>query len=392
MMPISRTTSALDAALERYAAQRTIAGGSLLVQLHGEDIYYHDCGYMDAEAKRAPARGDVYRIFSMTKPITMTALLQLCERGALRLTDRVADYFPEFAATPVLYRNAEGELVCEEQHTPITLLHLCTMTSGLPYPGKDSPAAKVMQRLADELPDTMPTVTYIHEIGKRGALCFQPGAQWMYGYSHDVLGAVIELVSGQRFSAYLREHIFDPVGMPNTGFVVPSAKRASFAALYRQVEDGFRRDTDPALNEAFLSAPAFESGGAGIVSTIDDYAAFCRALARGGACANGRILSEASVADMARDRLNDAQRATCHWWPRGYGYGVGVRTMVDPQKRFTTGSIGEFGWDGMAGTWMAVDPKRDMTMVFMQQMVPIPGPDPVGLSLMPLVYELIDSL
>ena len=129
MMPISRTTSALDAALERYAAQRTIAGGSLLVQLHGEDVYYHDCGYMDAEAKRAPARGDVYRIFSMTKPITMTALLQLCERGALRLTDRVEDYFPEFAATPVLYRNAEGELVCEEQHTPITLLlhALCSL-------------------------------------------------------------------------------------------------------------------------------------------------------------------------------------------------------------------------------------------------------------------------
>ena len=209
------------------------------------------------------------------------------------------------------------------------------------------------------------TVEYCNLVGQL-PLAFEPGEKWMYGFSIDILGGVVEVLSGKRLGDYVRENILDPLGMEDTGFYVPASKQGRIATLYR-IHDGLKRE-----DRDFPAAPPiFESGGGGMFSTVKDYSRFAQALLRGGTLDGVRILGRKTIDLISRDHLTPQQQATHSWdTQRGYGYGLGVRVMNNPEVADINGSAGEWGWDGAFGNWFCVDPKEDLTCVYLTTNLP----------------------
>lgn len=367
--------------LERYHETKRLAGGITRVMHKGEICYEHAVGYADLAQKRPVTADSIFRIYSMTKPIMMTALMTLFEKGILCSEDNLADYFPEFADMRVAVEHANGTITLEKQTRPITLRELYTMTSGIPYPGEDSAGARIVMEAFQKHSEDMSLPAQMKLLAEEGALCFQPAAKWMYGFSHDVLGAVIEKAADMPLADYMKKTIFDPLGMTDTGFFVPETKRDRFVQAYTVADGAWSRLTDAEFNEQYYTAPLGPSGGGGLTSTLNDYSRFCEMLLRGGRSENARILGEKTVRFMATNQLSPAQTETYSWRERGYGYGIGMRTRLTPLQ--FSGSVGEFGWDGMMGTWMAIDPQEELTVVHMQNMLPY---NTNGLRLMPIIY------
>ncbi|MDD3410444.1 MAG: serine hydrolase [Eubacteriales bacterium] len=360
------------ALMDRFVATDRMAGCEMYVARRGRVGFRYAAGMMDREAGRPIAPDTIYRVYSMSKPIAMTALMQLYERGLVNLRDPLSDYIPEFKDMPVAQTQPDGSVELVKQEQPILIRNLCTMTSGLAYPGDANEGAKSMLRLMEETEAQDPGTVEIARLVARGAaLSFQPGTHWMYGFSHDIVGALVELISGQRYGDYLREHIFEPIGMPDTDFWVPESKRSRFCAIYDRKDGKLVRDDAPNFTTDYYARPAFESAGGGLTSTVADYARFCQMLLDGGVSGTERLLGRKTIELMATDHLTEQQRPDFNWPQQcGYGYGLGMRTMIRPALGEYNGSVGEFGWDGMAGTWMCVDPKEGMIIVFMQQTVP----------------------
>ena len=200
-------------------------------------------------------------------------------------------------------------------------------------------------------------------------LCFQPGERWMYGYSADILGGVIEAVSGRRFGQFLKEELFDPLGMTDTGFFVPEDKLGRFAQYYDWTEqDGLKVHVGSHLGEYYGEDVAFESGGAGLVSTLDDYRRFASMLVHKGEHEGRRILGRKTVEFMAQNRLSSGQRETLNWDSvRGYGYGCLMRVLMDQGAAGYNGSLGEFGWDGWTGNYVAMDFSEELVFLYFIQ-------------------------
>ncbi len=372
--------------MQRNFDEGTAAGASILIHQGNAECYYHATGFAHLSPKAPVARDTIFRMYSMTKPITMTAVMQLFERGLLFMEDRLEDLIPEFRDVPVAVEQPDGPVTIEKQKSPFTIRQLCTMTSVIGYGDPDGNAGeRAIAAAMDKHPEDMSTLDAVRMVAKEGALSFHPGEKWMYGFSHDVLGAVVEVVAGMRYGDYLRQNIFDPLSMPDTGFVVPSAKAARFADACIYQKGAYKRMKDAEYNEAYMDERLFESGGGGLVSTIDDYAHFCQMLVNFGRRGNERILGRKSVEMMRANQLNEAQLATYHWYERGYGYGVGMRTHQQPW--LLNSSPREFGWDGMMGTWMVVDPAEQLTVVYLQNMMPYNNN---GMRLMPIIYGAMD--
>jgi len=338
-----------------------IPGADAVVMRDHEIIYRHQAGWRDREAGGKLRGDELYFMYSCSKPVTVTAAMQLLERGRFLLSDPLCEYLPEFR--DMLVKGPDGCLLRAKK--PILIGHLFSMTAGFDY-DLHSPALEAMKR---ETQGRCPTREVARAIAK-GPLSFEPGARWQYSLCHDVLAALVEAVSGERFADYVKEHIFDPLGMTRSAFHMTPGTEGQFARQYRYSDE--RRAAEPvALKAEHVLGPEHDSGGAGVVSCVADYARFADAMACGGVGATGeRILSGAAIDLMRENQLDEAQLKDFNW-PQllGYGYGLGVRTMMNRAAGGSLSSVGEFGWGGAAGAYLMIDPGNRLSVFYAQHML-----------------------
>jgi CubicO group peptidase (beta-lactamase class C family) len=383
--------------LQRIVDEGKVAGSGGLIIRHGEEAFFGSAGFMDM-ANKLPMKNDtLYRIYSMSKTFTVVAAMTFYEKGLFRLSQPISDFIPAFKDAQVAESDGRGVIRIVPARRPITFEHLFTMTSGLPYPGEESYSARArleMQKKADRAAaqgKPWTTLKMAEEAAKL-PLSFHPGEEWMYGFSHDILGALIEVLSGKTLGAYLKEVIFDPLGLEETAFFVPGAKRPRLAKGYILTPKGLREVTDADLSPVPASVPAYESGGGGLVSTMADVGKYAQSLLHNGMTPSGeRILSRKTL-ELIRCNHVDVATLSPSFFPHmaGYGYGLGVRTMMDTAKAGLSGSAGEWAWDGMMGTWYCVDPAEDMTAVFGIQLVSNINSD-IQRGFVQTVYSAIDD-
>ncbi|WP_248927218.1 serine hydrolase domain-containing protein [Paenibacillus hamazuiensis] len=345
------------------------AGCACTVVQNGEVVYREHFGYADLEKKTEIKPDTIYRIYSMTKVVTCVAALKLYEKGLYLLNDPLEEYLPEFKNPQVYRYNDFGVRTVSPATSSIRVKDLFMMTSGLTYGGDGLETERLTRAALANAAETMD----MRALSKALAaipLAFDPGTHWKYGTSHDVLAALIEVLSGETFGEFLKKEIFEPLGMHDTFFRIPEDKRDRLCTMYERSEEG---TLTPKLDMEVPYQPGcrYESGGAGLLSTIGDYTRFAQALARGGELDGARILSRKTVQLMASNHLGPQQMKDYNWLQqKGYGYGLGVRVMVDPAEGGCNGSIGEFGWAGLAGSWVLIDPAEQLSVVYMQQMLP----------------------
>lgn len=345
--------------------QKGIPGVDCIVKKGYETVYRYNTGYADREAKIPMKGNELFNLYSATKPITCTAVMQLYEQGKILLHDPVSNYIPEYKNLKVLYRRPNSESYIVPAEKPMTIMHLLTMTSGLDY-DLDTPE---IRRVKEETDGRAPTMEVIKALATK-PLCFHPGEHWQYSLSHDVLGALVEAVSGKKFGEYLKENIFDPCEMQDTTFkFVPEMESRMMAQYTRNLETGEITRTESKCRYAL--GTEYESGGAGLISSVEDYSKFVAAMANGGVAHTGkRILSQATIDLMRTNHLNEQQWKDFNWAHyKGYGYGIGVRTLVTHANSDANSPIGEFGWAGAAGCFLIIDPANNVSLFYTQHML-----------------------
>jgi CubicO group peptidase (beta-lactamase class C family) len=371
--------------LERnYISGQKIAGCQVAVARHGHLAYFRSFGQMDRERGKAMADDAIFRIYSMSKPITSVALMTLYERGYFQLNDPVSRFFPAWRDHKVWVSGRGASMVTEAPHRPVTMRDMLCHTGGLTYggglaavggPGVSHPVdeayaeARVRRDKGETLMDMMDKLAKV-------PLRYQPGERWQYSLSTDVCGALVEKISGQRFDKYLDEAIFGPLGMKDTSFVVAPDKVSRFCALYRRGADkSLQLGEDPQAS-TYLKEPAFFSGGGGLTGTTEDYLRFCEMLRRGGELDGARILGPRTIELMRRNHLKggaDLAQMTIggvsETANEGVGFGLGFASTLDAVK---SGSIaaGDYYWGGAASTIFWVDAQEDLVVVFMTQLMP----------------------
>ena len=335
------------------------------------DNYY---GFIDAEESAPVTEDSVFRVYSMTKPVVSAAAMKLFEQGAFTLNDPVKLYIPAFNDMKVLKTLNGDSMETEPAKTDITVRHLLTMTSGLSYgffPETDKLDACYMQEMFNDFPGTRSSEftdeEFVDRLGDM-PLAFQPGTDYRYGFSMDVIGRLIEVVSGMSLSDYLESEIFIPLGMNDTGFFVTPEQQSRLTKLYSYYGD-IREEASGLIDHSAKSG--FQSGGGGLVSTTGDYSKFCMMLLNKGTYGGAEIMGRKTVDLMTANHLSGRAFETFFGTDTpGYGYGLGVRTLIEPAKAAINGSPGEFGWSGAAGTWVAVDPMEDLCALYMVQSFP----------------------
>ena len=363
----------------RYIAPQKIAGCQTVVARHGSVGYFSSLGSMDLEHGRPLVDDAIWRIYSMTKPITGVALMTLYERGHFQLSDPVHRFIPEWRDLRVAERQADGTTRLVEPARPMSVRDALMHTTGLGW-GIDGPL------VIDRFLEAMATVrggptgtlqTMVDNLADK-PLVFHPGTQWLYGLSTDVCGRLVEIMSGQRFDDYLRTEIFEPLQMGDTGFAVADDDLHRFTASYGRRRNKTLKLIDDPERSTYRHQPAFLSGGGGLVSTIDDYLRFCRMLLNGGELDGARVLGRKTVELMTVNHLPGGGDLASHALPGGYGEtgfdGVGFGlTMAVGQGQVETqeiGSRGDYYWGGAASTIFWVDPAEDLVVVFMTQLMP----------------------
>lgn len=363
----------LEKILRDAIEKQELAGGALLVQdVNGRSLCRLEAGMADREAGRAITENTIFRLYSMTKPVTAVAAMILLERGELCLQMPVGEYLPAFRGQKVWNG---GKL--EETHRPVLIRDLLQMTSGLTYDGQGSETERQTTRLLEALTDSLFTShpwTTQEVAGRLGELplLYQPGTSWKYGLSADVLGAVMEQIAEMPLADFMKKEIFDPLGMEDTGFYVPEEKQGRLAAAYENGPDGtLIRYTGCHLGirNDMKVLPAFQSGGAGLASTLEDYGKFARMLLQNGRWENRQILSPRTVEYMTAGKLACCQQREFDQWVgmEGCSYGNLMRKMWDPERTMTLSSRGEYGWDGWLGCHFANCPEDGISIIFMQQ-------------------------
>lgn len=363
--------SQIKATLRKGIDNNEVSGANFMVIKDGKEIFYHEDGMADREAGRPITRDSVFRLYSMTKPVTATAVMILVERGEIDLFDPVSRYLPGFKNQKA---EVDGELVPVERE--VNIHDLLDMTCGLVYGGTNAAGQatealfrEVDERLLGETP--LGTVEIMNRLG--GApLAFQPGASWTYGTSADVLGAVVEVVSGMRYGEFLQQELFGPLGMKDTAFWLPEDKRGRLVKTYADNgEGGLTLYTGNHLGiiHQMDRDPAFESGGAGLVSTIDDAATFTTMLMNNGTLNGVQILRPATVRYLTTTTLNAEQQKGFDTWHllTGHSYGNLMRIMTDTRTAGILASPGEYGWDGWLGAYFGNCPQDGITILFMIQ-------------------------
>jgi CubicO group peptidase (beta-lactamase class C family) len=358
-------------ALQLYVDSGKLAGVVAVIARHGKIGYLHAAGQMDI-AHRVPLRAyDVFRIYSMTKPVTAVAILTLVERGKLHLDDPVSKYIPAFAGVRVYAGGSAGVPRLRAPGRAITIEHLLTHTAGLTYGNFGQTPGDTIYRAAN-LRNASRTAEQFADSIARLPLLFSPGSAWNYSMASDVLGRVIEVASGEPLDRYLDEEIFVPLGMRETAFHAQPQMDGHIVVSYTRGTDGRLRADDHALADGYLGGGRFLSGGGGLLSTVPDYLAFAQMLLNGGELRGRRVLTPASVALMMRNHL--PAELTPIVSPligqTGYGQGFGGAVLVDSTLSGMPGSPGTYRWWGYAGTFFWIDPKSDMIGMIWAQFTP----------------------
>jgi len=384
----------LSLALENYVDEGRLAGAVTIVVRRGKMAYREGIGHRDVEAQAPMPSDGIFRIASQTKALASVGVMLLQEEGKLLITDPIGDYLPMFAETTVAEPNDEGGYNVVPAQRPITIRDLLTHTAGISYgrrtdergsaaetweeagitgwyfANRDEPVVETMARLS-ELP-----------------MDAHPGESWIYGYNTDILGAMIEKISGQTLGEFLKERLFDPLGMTDTHFFLPESKVGRLATVYSSVGDGssFERAPDPGHMVGqghYVSGPrtAF-SAGAGALSTATDYARFLQMMLNGGELEGTRLLSRKTVELMTTNHLTDQP------FRAGQGFGLGFSIVENVGARGLPGSKGEFGWGGAYHSTYWVDPTEELVVVYLTQLIPAGGLDDHG-RLRALIYQAI---
>lgn len=370
--------NALDEHLQtRYIDTGKLPGTLTLVARRGEIACVKALGQMDVERNKPVERDTIFRIYSMTKPVTSIAMMQLYEQGRFLLDDPVHKYIPAWKNLRVYQTGVWPAFITTPATTTMTVRDLFTHMSGLTYgfmsrTNVDAAYRELKLDFGREL-----TLERLVEHLAELPLEFSPGTAWNYSVATDVLGYLVELLSGKPLDDYFQEHIFGPLGMKDTGFWVPDDKLDRFAACYlHQPGDTMKLMDDPETSR-YRSRPDFLSGGAGLVSTVDDYFRFAQALCQGGQDGNARIIGRKTLEFMTMNHLPGNQDlpglsvgAFSETPYAGNGFGLGFSVKTDVAKSYTCGSVGEYGWGGLASTNFFVDPVEELVMVFMTQLVP----------------------
>ncbi len=344
-------------------------------RIQGASVLIEHKGKLEFSAVYGGDKDDsIYKIYSMTKPITTVAVMQLYEKGLIDLYDPVEKYLPGFAHMKV--STAKGLV---DAKTSITIRQLMNMTSGLVYPGDNSEPERVMAELQVDLHERavkgepFSNLDICNELAK-APLLFQPGEGWHYGISADIAAAVVEVVTGVPYGEYLKSAIFEPLEMKDTGFYVQPDQMHRLAVMYsRMDEEGhLRKANEKELEWLNLYAPDrppyIESGGGGLYSTMEDYRHFAQMLLNKGEYNGKRILGRKTVEFISKNQLNDLQMKWVDFDSiEGYGYGNFMRVMLQPERGASNGSVGEYGWDGLPGTYFMIDPEEELMLVYMQQ-------------------------
>jgi CubicO group peptidase (beta-lactamase class C family) len=349
-------------------------GCACQVMHNGEVIYEHYAGLADLASGQPVDAGTVYRLYSLSKVVTCVAALTFFEQGAFFMDEPVADYLPEFRHMEVIHENGDGEVQVLPARNPIRIRDLFTMTSGLTYPGDSSLASRQLGTLVFDMKRRLAegrsydTQSFTKALA-RMPLALEPGTRWCYGFSTDVLGALIEILSGSSLGQALQARIFDPLGMPDTSFKIKNDQKSRLCTLYDRSTDG-RLSVNTTEDDLIQPGSLLESGGSGLLSTLGDYSRFAHMLALGGELGGTKIIGRKTVDLMTTNQLSPKQLCDFNTTRQGYGYGLGVRTMVDVVAAGSNGSAGEFGWSGLAGCWMMADRSEKLSAVYMQQMMP----------------------
>ena len=363
----------LDDLLTTMIAEGSVPGASIMVIEGGHETYFNVVGNMDMENQIPQTRASIARYYSMTKPIVGIALMTLYEKGKFNLDDPIAKYLPEYSNLKVYVPatdTAEATLI--EPERDVTIRDLMRHTSGMTYGLFTDTGVDRMYRQAGILNLTDTNAKMSEKLATL-PLITQPGTQWIYSVSVDVQGRLIEVLSGQTLGEFLQEAIFDPLQMNHTGFTVKAADRELFGPAYSLGKDGLKRLSDDGqkpgmtVDLPFLNDVPFESGGSGLVSSIDDYAKFAKMLLGNGALGDVKILKSETLAMMTRDQLGDAD----HGWlgdDMGFGLDFAVKTGAMTEGRLPQ-PVGSYGWGGLAGTYFWVDPQNQLTVIFQTQVM-----------------------
>ncbi|HDR51541.1 MAG TPA: class A beta-lactamase-related serine hydrolase [Mariniphaga anaerophila] len=345
------TLQLAHAKLQEYIDQEKLAGISALIYKDGKTVYRENLGFADLETEKPMADDAIFRIFSMTKPITAAALMTLYDEGKFKLDDKVSEFIPEFAETKVY--NSETKTL-ETQENELSIRHLLTHTSGIPY-GWDQNAYVDSLYRATGAGGWDGTIGEKVKIIASLPLKFQPGTKWEYGLSIDVAGYLVEVLSGMPLDEYMKVTFFDPLGMDDTGFYTPEEKHGRLAGLY-SLQSGNLEEARGGMSMAFKNPVTLFAGGAGLVSTIDDYLTFSKMLLNGGELNGTRILSEEAAGLILTDQLPEGATYENNM---GYGLAGGVNLIS-----------GEYGWAGAASTKFWINSQQNMIVITMAQLMP----------------------
>jgi CubicO group peptidase (beta-lactamase class C family) len=356
-------------AMQRYVEGGKLAGTLTLVARRGKIAHLQPLGLMDVEARKPMEHDTIFRIYSMSKPVTSVAVMMLYEEGAFLLTDPIHKFIPAFADVRVLAQTPAGVDLVPPQR-PIAIRDLLTHTAGLGYGlGEDYIDQSYKEQIwgaLEQKPDA--TLEEMVEAIATLPLAYHPGQSWRYSMATDVLGYLVQVISGVPFDAYLQERIFQPLGMVDTGFYVPPDKIDRFATNYSPGEDGTGLQVIDAPAKSRFTRPGhIPSGGGGLASTAIDYVRFAQMLLDGGALDGVRLLSRKSVELMT---INHLPPGLHPFENRSMGMGLGVGVVIDLARTQRLGSLGTYGWGGAASTNFWVDPQEELIGVFMTQLMP----------------------
>ena len=366
----------VTATTHRYVDEGQFPNVVTAILHRGDEVYRDAYGLADVAAQRPITDDAIFRIFSMTTPIASVALMQLYEQGRVLLEDPVGRYLPELADLTVWAGEGVAPVPADR---PVTVKHLLTHTAGFTAGFQFNQPVGTLYReagLGDLRPPKFDLAGAVEVLGTL-PLVDQPGEGFHYGMSTDVVGRLVEVLSGMSLDAYLDEHVFQPLGMVDTGFFVPEDQLPRLASNYLRTPTDPLFPLDPPDRAALTKPPRFLSGAGGLVSTLDDFLRFCRALRGGGALGDSRILGAKTLQFMASNHLpggvslNDLGQDTfSEVVMEGMGFGLGVSVVLDPAIAGANGNVGEYGWGGAASTVFWIDPVEDLAVVFLTQLVP----------------------
>lgn len=388
----------LDHLLDQFV-EKGVPGCGLAVSYKGETIYTGYRGMSRLEDQKAFDENTILQIYSCTKNITAAAVMKLYEDGLILLNDPLEKYLPFYKNVKVRVVDGGNEVYVTPAVKPLRIKELLTMTSGIPYGGIGSMARVDLAAIKD--PYKLSTMELAREIAKV-PLEFEPGTHFLYGYSFEVLGALVEAVSGKSFEEYLKEKIFDPLEMTRTTFTLKRDMEKDLATMYEFDENGGRvMSRDIVVNKREGSDFKAELGGQGLLSTVNDMLNFITMYAMGGANKGHRILSRNTI-DLIRENhlegeaLQDMKAVTRRSWPwyEGYGWGLGCRTLISKTQAGSNGSLGEFGWCGASGTYFLADPEKQLAIAYAHQLWPCSNnmQDYCHPRVRNVVYAMLDDL